>query len=457
MKDIKNIDRLFQEKFRDFEQHPPPNLWNKINDQLSGKPKKNKGVIWFWLTGIAAGLAILLTINYPFSTTITPDTQTPVIHNTTDTDTQTTIKPPQIEVADAENNTNISNQKETAYSKTSTLSNPSSQKKYNNTKHINNHSIPSIKSTTYKNAIVANVIINDSQTNVKTNVTKPNNQKSKIDVKIINEKESLIKEQSEKEVIANNDINKKSLNEIPEDVTIIDNQDVKTNKWTLTTMAAPVLFNSFNTKASSIDSKFDNNIHQGQYSTAYGVQLAYQIDERLSVQTGFHKVDYAYRTEQVYVPLNSIAERSDINLSSVFNMRDFKAPPNQFGVTSTEIDSGSLMQIFGYFEVPLEIKYKIIDGIVDLNLLGGFSTLIKNKDEIYYQIDKFSEKINANSGLNTINLTGNIGVELDYQISNKVYVNVTPTFKVHANTFNKNTNGFSPYAVGVYSGLNYRF
>jgi hypothetical protein len=458
MKDIKNIDRLFQEKFRDFEQHPPPNLWNNINDQLSEKPKKNKGVIWLWFAGIAAGLVILLTLNNPFSTKITPDTKTPVIH-TTDVETQTTIKPTQTqtEVVGTENNTNISKQKE-AYNTTITLSNPSTQKSYSNTKQINNHSLPSIKPTIDKEIIVANDVVKESQMTTNTSIAETNKQKAKIDENIIDKKQPSIKEQNnEEEAIANNEVDKKSLNEITKDLDITDNQEVKTDKWTLTTMAAPVLFNSFNTNASSIDSRFDNNVHQGQYSTAYGVQLAYQVDEHLSVQTGFHKVNYAYKTEQIYVPLNSIAERSEVNLNSVINMRDFKAPPNQFGVTTNEIESGNLMQVFGYFEVPLEVKYKIIDGLVDLNLLGGFSTLIKNKDEIYYQIDKFSEKINADSDLNSVNLTGNIGVELDYQISSKMYINVTPSFKVHANTFNKSTNGFSPYAVGVYSGLNYRF
>ena len=36
----KNIDRLFQEKFKDFEVHPPEETWNAIEAKLNKKEKK---------------------------------------------------------------------------------------------------------------------------------------------------------------------------------------------------------------------------------------------------------------------------------------------------------------------------------------------------------------------------------------------------------------------------------
>ena len=40
MKDNKNIERLFQEKFKDFEALPPQNSWDIIASRLNEKKKK---------------------------------------------------------------------------------------------------------------------------------------------------------------------------------------------------------------------------------------------------------------------------------------------------------------------------------------------------------------------------------------------------------------------------------
>ena len=64
MNDKKNIDRLFQEKFKDFEVTPDEHVWQTIETALH--PKKKRRVIPFWwqFGGIAAGLIIgFLTLN----------------------------------------------------------------------------------------------------------------------------------------------------------------------------------------------------------------------------------------------------------------------------------------------------------------------------------------------------------------------------------------------------------
>lgn len=63
MKEQKNIERLFQEKFKDFEAIPPQNSWDIIASRLNEKKKKKRVVpFWFQLSGIAASLIILGTL-----------------------------------------------------------------------------------------------------------------------------------------------------------------------------------------------------------------------------------------------------------------------------------------------------------------------------------------------------------------------------------------------------------
>lgn len=59
MKEKKNIERLFQEKFKDFEAVPPQDVWINIEARLQTKKKKRR-IVPFWLktSGIAAVLVI---------------------------------------------------------------------------------------------------------------------------------------------------------------------------------------------------------------------------------------------------------------------------------------------------------------------------------------------------------------------------------------------------------------
>lgn len=54
MSERKNIDRLFQEKFKDFEVNPPEVSWANIEAKLDGKKKKRVIPFWWKLSGVAA-------------------------------------------------------------------------------------------------------------------------------------------------------------------------------------------------------------------------------------------------------------------------------------------------------------------------------------------------------------------------------------------------------------------
>jgi hypothetical protein len=59
MKENKNIERLFQKKFKDFEALPPEDSWDFIADRLHKKKKKRIIPIWFQLSGVAASIILV--------------------------------------------------------------------------------------------------------------------------------------------------------------------------------------------------------------------------------------------------------------------------------------------------------------------------------------------------------------------------------------------------------------
>lgn len=81
MKENKNIERIFQEKFKDFEALPPEDSWDFIADRLHKKKKKRIIPIWFQLSGVAASILLVGGLIWNF-TAQNKTEQLPVFENT---------------------------------------------------------------------------------------------------------------------------------------------------------------------------------------------------------------------------------------------------------------------------------------------------------------------------------------------------------------------------------------
>src|SRR5574343_507301 len=63
MKENKNIERLFQEKFKEFEVSPPDIVWENIQEKLQSDKKKRRLLpLWLNVGSIAASVAVLFTL-----------------------------------------------------------------------------------------------------------------------------------------------------------------------------------------------------------------------------------------------------------------------------------------------------------------------------------------------------------------------------------------------------------
>ncbi|PZR23224.1 MAG: hypothetical protein DI539_03805 [Flavobacterium psychrophilum] len=76
MNEKHNIDRLFQEKFKDFEVTPPDFVWENIREELQEKKKRRVIPIWLKLSGVAA----ILLLGGLLTTLFFNDTENPAIN-----------------------------------------------------------------------------------------------------------------------------------------------------------------------------------------------------------------------------------------------------------------------------------------------------------------------------------------------------------------------------------------
>ncbi|MDP3313814.1 outer membrane beta-barrel protein [Lutibacter sp.] len=401
MNNFKNIDRIFQERLKDYEVLPPYKSWDAIEKQLQPTVVKRGLPFWFKIASIAAVFVMIFGIGTIY-----------LLPNSTFTSKILPIV---------------------------------SKSKENETKDVENKKIP-LKENSKKD-------INTLDKNKKTeNIAK---QIGKEDQPISESKAEL---KSNKKIIKTQEIvPKKTFFAAKKEAKHISNQQISSNKFTVSTIFAPIYFNSFG-GGSGVDEQFKNNSTSSNTSYSYGVKFAYQISDKFSLQSGVNLISLGYTTNNIYVVSgNGVVGFS--NLSAIpLESKNEIASKQAFGEVLSTLDNvGRMNQVFGYIEIPVEVKYSINDGKLGINVVGGFSTLLLNNDEVIIETNSFSQSLGSSNNLRSVNFSGNIGVDVDYLIHKNLYINISPMFKVQTNTFSKNAGSFQPYYLGVYTGLNYKF
>ena len=405
MRDYKNIDRIFQEKLKDLEVFPPNQSWNSIQKKLAPVSQKKRLPIWLKFASVAALFLLFFSIG--------------AIYFIPESDfSRNFLK--------EKNEKTVIDQKDSAPLTTS------------------NNKTTDKKITT--------------QSKVTTNI----DSESASDIAIIsNTDENKLNENS-------NLISKKDKNSILVDALNLPLSNAKeekvkttqssTGRITVATIFAPIYISSLG-DGSGIDSQFKDNPASGNSSYSYGVKFAYKLNNKFSVQSGVNLINLGYTTNNIYVTPGV----SVIGFSNLSTNPTNLGKPQQFATSklrdlnAIDPNKGSLNQVFGYVEIPVELKYSVTDGKLGVNLVGGFSTLLLNKDEVFIETNSITQSLGSSNNLRSINFSGNIGLDVDYSIRENLFINVSPMFKMQTNTFSKNSGSIQPYYLGVYTGLNYKF
>ncbi|HZH70454.1 MAG TPA: hypothetical protein VFD80_08395, partial [Flavobacteriaceae bacterium] len=110
-----------------------------------------------------------------------------------------------------------------------------------------------------------------------------------------------------------------------------------------------------------------------------------------------------------------------------------------------------------YYEIPLELEYAIINTKFGVNLIGGVSTLFLGNNEISVKSENFSSALGEANNLSNVSFSTNVGLGLDYKLSQRFIFNMEPMFKYQINPYTDSSVNFKPYYLGVYSGLSFKF
>jgi hypothetical protein len=252
-------------------------------------------------------------------------------------------------------------------------------------------------------------------------------------------------------------------------------------RWSIAALASPTYYSGFSTgsdNASQLSSS-----EQAVVSYSGGVALTYKISKRFSVQSGLYysslgqEVDginsFAGFQAYVYSKGDHNFEVLTTNGTIYINNRDvFLTSGGQDKRVITAYDndvfdpkkaslsplSNSIQQNFSYLEVPVVLRYKLIDRAIDVNMTGGLSYNMLVGNSVYTVVDGTKYTFGETKGLNSFMVSSSIGMGMEYSFSAKLSLNLEPTFRYYLNPFTgASSSSVHPYSFGIFSGLSYKF
>ena len=504
MKEKKNIDELFKDGFKNFEATPSPRVWENIQAEL--KKEKNKGIViplWVRIGSVAALLALLFTVGDWFYSS--EDNQN-VITNENIIKSEEKSVDIQKEILPKSNNSRVASEDETLFDNTKQDDKSSENTNSKNLKEVRSSDKGVI--TISKKSSFNSVAANNSNKNLSSdkNSIQKITSENKIEeglatATITSDKKDTDKNIIHKDVLDSNkgeiavnrktekDITDKSLVKTEADLTAdsknkksifeaIAEKDEKAgskkmektkpeHRWNVAPNVAPVYYSSLG-NGSSIDPTFTDNPQKGDVNMSYGVQVSYALNNRLSVRTGINNVDLSYSTSDIIVgtgpvavALRSVNYGTNQIVVTAIDRATFENAPssNDFGQITQKTTQGEarLIQNINYYEVPLELKYAVINSKVGVNVIGGLSTMFLGSNDISVKSDNFSAVLGEANNLSSVSFSTNVGLGLDYKLSKKFTFNIEPMFKYQLNPYTDSSVNFKPYYLGVYSGLSFKF
>ncbi len=227
----------------------------------------------------------------------------------------------------------------------------------------------------------------------------------------------------------------------------------------------------------------------GNSNLSGGLSVQYKANKRWSVESGVYYAQngqrtgsspqfYGGRAEASFAPgadeksyyfntavniaNNSLAMNSTagvIELEAVPKGAEIAANLETAGTYSNSLlTKGELSQVFDFVEIPLYLRYLLIDSKMDVEVVGGVNAGLVVGNNAYIDNEYGEQNIGKTRDISTVNVSGTLGVGVTYALSKHISVAVEPRLNYYLNSINRNAEvNFRPYRVGVYTGLYYEF
>jgi hypothetical protein len=254
------------------------------------------------------------------------------------------------------------------------------------------------------------------------------------------------------------------------------------DRWTIAALVSPTYYSGFNSNHNALTSLLVSK-EQPVISYTGGVAFAYKINKRLSVQSGLYYSSLgnelsgisSFSGFEIYDKTKGdhnfevLTTNGTVftNNSDVFLIDKISAARISTRYTSDVFDptkanlkylDNSLTQNFSYLELPLFLKYKLVDKTLGFDLVGGLSSNFLVNNAVYSSLNGGKYQVGKTAGVNTLTFSSSLGMGMEYSFGKNLSLNLEPTFRYYINPFT-GAEGMRvhPYSFGIFSGLSYKF
>ncbi|MBN2480748.1 MAG: PorT family protein [Bacteroidales bacterium] len=220
-----------------------------------------------------------------------------------------------------------------------------------------------------------------------------------------------------------------------------------------------------------------NEAESGLLSYAGGINVSYSVTERISVQSGIHYSRYGQEKEHVsvyrsddelYSPTPDLSQAGFIgilNSTGTISLTSGSAEADAMNFLAVDAASSNssennltAIQYFNFLELPVILRYKLIDRKLDFRIMGGMVTNLMVGNRVYLKQEGSMDRIGKTGDVRQINYAGILGIGFEYPLFSLFTWTLEPRFRYYLNPIDKTPQiNVHPYSFGIFTGLSYTF
>lgn len=254
---------------------------------------------------------------------------------------------------------------------------------------------------------------------------------------------------------------------------LLKNEESGKSKWSIGAVLSPVYSyrtvsgDAFTGTDEAVDAGFFNDNEEGITSIAGGISLDFNFNNRLSLGSGMYFSRIGQQNNDVLAyndpDMPDLYKLATSTGTITVNPRSFEnviveqeAASPKDSIPGDYIVNSSLVQNLDYLEVPLVLKYKVIESRFSVNVMGGLSPGILVNNRSYFTLEGQKMQTGTTENINNFIYNSILGLGLEYAISRKVAISMQPSFKYSLTPVNSGTGlEYHPYSLSWFTGISY--
>lgn len=473
MDDRKNIDELIRDKFGDFSDEPPARIWSNIQNEMAARRRKVRLAYIGWISAAAVVVIALVAgwmlSDHPGSSSpagVERQASTPPIQN-----------PESAVVLQAEDNAAevLAENAPGASRHGDVLETRPTRNLLTTNKQTteNRHTLTTpVERITYRLLeSIRSFVESDQEANVWLAKHQSSGSGENVGSDELSESDRLL-------VAANSRVFRPGIN--------------REGGWVIGAHLAPGYGGHNATHSSQYSSNMGYHAKGGDTNVGGGVSIQYKTSKRLRFESGVYysqngqssgrsnslfamdsKFDYASGSSQIgeeQIFANSVSLRQgSIAMNSEAGVVNITSTPEgvvlaaaseaeKGDFSSVLTTSGEFAQVFDFVEIPLYLRYSIVDRKIGIDVVGGLSAGLVVGNNAYVENNFGRQRIGDTEDISNLNFSGTVGVGVNYDLSKHLSLAVEPRFNYYLHSINTNPDvTYRPYRFGLYTGIYYAF